>query len=73
MAIFLVTGLVRLPAYALSGLITAPRLLSAAVLLPAALLGGFIGHRVHVEVSEQKFKRLISVALCLIGLVLLLR
>jgi uncharacterized membrane protein YfcA len=73
MALFLLTGLVRLPAYALSGLITTPRLLAAAALLPAALLGGFIGHRVHIEVAEVTFRRLVSVALCLIGLLLLLR
>ena len=69
----LVTTVVRLPAYALSGLITTPRLVSAVVLLPAALLGGWVGHRVHIEVSEQRFRSLISVALCLIGLLLLLR
>ena len=73
MAIFLLTTAVRLPAYALYGLITTPRLLSATALLPAALLGVWIGQRAHVEVSEARFRNLISVALCLIGLLLLLR
>ncbi len=73
MAIFLVTTAVRLPAYALTGLITAPRLLSALALLPAALLGGWLGHRIHLQVSEETFRRLVSVALCAIGVLLLLR
>ena len=73
MAIFLLTGVVRLPAYALMGLITVPRLWSALAVLPAALLGGWLGHRVHVRVSEGSFRSLVSVALCAIGVLLLFR
>jgi uncharacterized membrane protein YfcA len=73
MAIFLLTTAVRLPAYALEGLITVPRLRSALVLLPAALLGGWLGHRVHLEISEVRFRQWVSVALCAIGILLLLR
>ena len=73
MAIFLLTTAVRLPAYTWAGLITVPRLLSALALLPAALLGGWLGHRIHLQVSEKTFRRLVSVALCAIGVLLLLR
>jgi hypothetical protein len=73
MAIFLMTTAVRLPAYVLTGLVTAPRLWSALVLLPAALFGGWLGHRIHLQVSEETFRRLVSVALCAIGVLLLVR
>ena len=73
MAIFLVTTAVRLPTYVASGLVTAPRLTSAVALLPAAMLGGFIGHRIHVGLSEATFRRSISIALCVIGALLLCR
>ena len=73
MAIFLLTTAVRLPAYTLEGLITAPRLRSALALLPAALLGGWLGHRVHLEVSEARFRQWVSLALCAIGILLLVR
>lgn len=72
MGIFLVTGLIRLPDYALEGLITQPRLLGALALAPAALLGAFIGNKVHFELSEQRFKQIVSVGLCAIGLLLLI-
>jgi uncharacterized membrane protein YfcA len=55
------------------GLITVPRLWSALAVLPAALLGGWLGHRVHVRVSEGSFRSLVSVALCAIGVLLLFR
>ena len=73
MAIFLLTTLVRLPTYALTGLITAPRLWSALAVAPAAVLGGWLGHRIHLVVSEETFRKLVSVALCAIGVLLLLR
>jgi hypothetical protein len=73
MAIFLLTTAVRLPAYAITGLITIPRLMSAVALLPAALLGVWIGNRIHVEVSESAFRKMVSAALCLIGLLILAR
>jgi uncharacterized protein len=73
MAIFLLITLIRLPAYAVAGLLTGPRLASAAALLPAALAGALVGHRVHLEVSESRFRLLVSAALCLIGALLLLR
>jgi len=73
MAIFLVVTAVRLPSYAFSGLLTAERLYSALLVLPAALVGGLIGHRIHLQLSEQQFRRSVSVALALLGVLLLAR
>ncbi len=73
MAIFALVTLTRLPAYALAGLLTAPRLWSGLAMLPAALLGAWAGHRIHVRVSERTFQRLVAAALAVIGGLLLLR
>ncbi len=73
MAIFAVISMVRVPAYALLGLITLPRLVSAAAILPAAVFGAWLGHRIHLGISEQRFRQLVSVMLCLLGLLLLQR
>ena len=47
MAVFLLLTLVRWPSYAVAGLITARGSPPALLLLPAVLLGAFIGHRLH--------------------------
>jgi uncharacterized protein len=73
MAVFLLISAVRLPSYWAAGLLTLPRLTSALVVLPAVALGGWIGHRSHLEVGEVTFRRLVCVALVVIGIVLLLR
>jgi uncharacterized membrane protein YfcA len=73
MAIFLFVTIVRLPAYVVSGLITAPRLWSGLLVLPASLLGLWVGHHIHIQLSEQAFKRLVSIALIMIGGLLLVR
>jgi len=72
MAIFLLMTAVRVPSYAAFGLITAPRLLSALAVMPAVLLGAFIGNRIHLELEEDTFRRLVSAALLVIGLLLLI-
>lgn len=72
MAIFLLMTVVRIPSYAAFGLITTPRLVSAAVVLPAVLAGAVIGNRIHLEVSEARFRQLVSIGLAVIGLLLLL-
>jgi len=73
MAIFLFVTIVRLPAYAASGLLTAPRLWSGLLVLPASLLGLWVGHHIHIQLSEGAFKRLVSIALIVIGGLLLAR
>ncbi len=73
MAIFMVVTLVRAPSYAVAGLITPDRLRSALAILPAALLGAWLGQRIHLRLSEDAFRRLVSAALAVIGLLVLSR
>ena len=73
MTIFLLMSLIRVPSYLVGGLITGPRLLSTLAVLPAVLGGAWLGHRLHVNISEVLFQRLVSGLMALLGLVLLLR
>ncbi len=73
MAIFLLMTVVRVPSYAAFGLITAPRIWSSLAVLPAAMLGAFLGDRIHLRIDEATFRRLVSVALVVIGVALLAR
>jgi uncharacterized membrane protein YfcA len=73
MLIFFLVTLVRLPAYAVSGLLTADRLWSGLAVMPTALLAVWLGNRIHVRVSEARFRRLVSMALVLLGALLLAR
>lgn len=73
MAIFLLMTAVRVPSYLAGGLITPARLGSGLAVLPAVIVGGWLGHRVHVDLSERAFRRGVAVGLVLIGLLLLLR
>jgi uncharacterized membrane protein YfcA len=72
MAIFLLMTTVRVPSYAALGLLNAPRLWSALAVMPAVLLGAWIGNRIHLSLEEDTFRRLVSGALLVIGLLLLL-
>jgi uncharacterized membrane protein YfcA len=72
MAIFLVTALVRLPSYAVAGFITPERIWSAVSVLPAVFLGIWLGNRIHITISEEKFRKMVSIALVIIGLILLI-
>jgi len=72
MAIFLMMTMVRVPSYAAFGLITPSRLWSALLILPAVLAGALIGNRIHLELGEATFRRLVSCALVVIGLLLLI-
>ncbi|MFH1844004.1 MAG: sulfite exporter TauE/SafE family protein [bacterium] len=71
MAIFLLVGLVRLPCYGVAGPITTPRLWSALAVMPAVLLGAWLGNRIHLQLAETTFRRLVSICLVLIGVVIL--
>jgi uncharacterized membrane protein YfcA len=44
---------------------------SALAVLPAVILGALIGNRIHLRIEESTFRRLVSAALLLIGLLLL--
>ena len=52
-------------------LVTPARLWSALLILPAALLGAWVGHRIHLQLPELTFRRLVAAALFVIGLLLL--
>ena len=72
MALFLGMTFVRVPSYALMGLITAPRLASTIAILPAMGLGAWLGHRAQLALDEATFRRMVSGALVVIGVLLLL-
>jgi uncharacterized membrane protein YfcA len=71
MALFLAMTFIRIPSYMVGGLITPVRLWSGAVLLPVALAGAWLGNRIHVQVSEKVFRKLVSVLLAVIGILLI--
>ncbi len=73
MTIFLLKTVIRVPAYFIAGLVTIPRLWSSLFTLPAVLLGIWIGHRIHVRLSDDTFRKLVSLLLGAIGILLLLR
>lgn len=71
MALFLMMGVIRLPSYIGLGLITPDRLVAGAAVLPAVLVGGVIGHFIHLDLSERVFRRCVSVSLVVLGVLLL--
>ena len=73
MAIFFIMALVRYTAYSFSGLITTPRFISAIYVFPAILLGIWLGNSIHLQISEKGFRKMISIALIIIGMILLLK
>jgi uncharacterized membrane protein YfcA len=72
-AVFFLVSLLRTSSYSISGLVTAPRLLSALAVFPAVLLGAWLGNRIHLRLSESVFRRLLGIVLLFLGVVLLLR
>lgn len=72
MTLFLLMTFVRVPSYAAAGLITTPRLLSMVAVMPFVFAGAWVGNRLHLEVSEVWFRRLVSALLVVLGLVQLL-
>jgi hypothetical protein len=73
MAIFLVVTFMRVPSYAVAGLFTTERLLAALMMLPAVVLGAYLGNRIHLRLSELAFRRTVCVALMIIGAVLIVQ
>jgi uncharacterized membrane protein YfcA len=73
MALFLAMTFVRVPSYVVSGLVTPARLWSGLMLLPVALGGAWVGNRIHLQLSEKVFRKLVSVLLAVIGLLLVVR
>ncbi len=73
MTLFLLMALVRYPSYALSGLVTTPRMISAVYVFPAVLLGIWLGNRIHLHISEKGFRKMVSLGLIVIGIILLIK
>ena len=73
LTVFLASGLVRWPSYVAAGFITTERMLAAAAVAPAALLGAWVGARLHARIDEALFRRLVSLALVVLGIVLIAR
>jgi uncharacterized membrane protein YfcA len=70
MAIFLLMTLFRVPSYAGMGLITAERMWSSLLVLPAVVVGAWLGNRIHLRIAEARFRRLVSIALVVLGVLL---
>jgi uncharacterized membrane protein YfcA len=73
MALFLIMTAVRVPSYVALGLVTEPRLWSSLAVLPAVLLGAWVGHHIHLGLPERLFRHLVSIGLAALGVVLLVR
>lgn len=73
MALFLMMGVIRLPSYVGLGLITPDRLIAGAAVLPAVVVGGAIGHLIHLDLSERVFRKWVSIGLLVLGFLLLAR
>ncbi len=72
MTIFLMMTFVRVPSYVVGGLVTAPRLWSSLAVLPAALAGAWLGNQLHLNISERRFRTLVSILLVILGLLQIL-
>lgn len=72
MTIFLLMTLVRVPSYALGGMITGKHLWSSLAVMPAVFFGAWLGNRLHIQISEQWFRRMVSGLLIALGLVQLI-
>lgn len=73
MALFLAMTFLRVPSYVIGGLVTPARLWSGLILLPVAAAGGWMGHRIHLQITEKTFRQLVSGLLAAIGLLLIVR
>jgi len=70
---FLFDGAIRISAYSINGFYNHDSLLMALFGLPILLLGLYIGHHIHLQISKQRFNRIISLILLVSGFVLFLK
>jgi uncharacterized membrane protein YfcA len=70
--VMLSTG-IRALVFAVGGLMLKDRLIMFALLLPFALVGLWLGNRIHGRISREQVARVMSVVLLLIGVSLLVR
>ena len=73
MTIFLFSTFIRAPTYLLTGLITWPRIVSGLLLMPAVAAATWLGHHVHARMPEATFQRLVSIAIGILGVMLVVR
>ena len=71
--IFIFTTIARIVIFALAGLFTANVLYTAAALLPLMVLGMWLGHHLHLNMSREQLVRIIGVLLVGSGISLLVR
>lgn len=71
--LFLLDGANRLVSYAWSGFFTLRFLAVLAWLMPIMVLGMYVGRRLHTSITQETFRRGISVLLLLSGAVLLFK
>lgn len=72
-AFFFVNGLTQVPMLALSGVITPQVLLIASISLPILFVAAKLGNRVHLGISDEVNRKVISAVLAVAGILLLLR
>ena len=68
LAYFLVLNLLTLPTYFFTGLITAEVIRYAIIFLPAMILGGFAGMKLHHKIDEKLFKKIVLVIVLVSGM-----
>jgi hypothetical protein len=71
--LFMLNNAVRVALYAWHSLLTVPIAKFALWLLPAVMLGLFLGSKMHFQVSDKTFSKAIAVMLCISGLLLVIR
>lgn len=70
---FLIEGVVRLSGYVIAGFMSAAWIESFLIAFPAAAIALYVGGRIHMRMTQQSFKRIISVLLVCSGSALLFR
>ncbi len=71
--LFMLNNAVRIILYSWHSLLTVPIAKFAFWLLPAVMLGLFLGSKMHFQVSEKAFSKAIAAMLCISGLLLVIR
>lgn len=70
-ALFGVDGLWRIGLFTASGLLTTESWLRVLAVLPALVLGTWLGHRAHLNISQARFMQLVAAVLGIAGLLLI--
>ncbi len=72
-AYFTLSGLLATAGFTIAGVLNWDVLLYAATIVPAALIGTYIGVRLSTKVSQEMFRRLTLLCVIVMGLVLFIR